>query len=49
MINNVTIINKTNNHISPQFIEHRKTMTYIIRNPGHGWGHVQTTDDTSGQ
>jgi hypothetical protein len=26
MINNYTNINKTNNHISPQIIEHKKTM-----------------------
>ena len=33
MVNNSTDINKTNNHLSPQLIEHKnKNMTYDIGN-----------------
>ena len=34
MVFNSTNINKTNDHISPQIIEHKKLITYDIRNPG---------------
>jgi hypothetical protein len=35
-VNNSTNINKTNNHLSPQLTEHKKTMTYGIGNLGPG-------------
>jgi hypothetical protein len=38
MVNNSTNINKTNNYLSPQIIEHIKTMTYGTRNPDSGLG-----------
>jgi hypothetical protein len=41
MVNNSTNINKTNNHFSPQSIEHKKTTTYGIDNLGPGNGHDQ--------
>ena len=34
MVNNFNNINKTNNHISPQIIEHKKTTSYNVGNPG---------------
>jgi len=34
MVINSTNINKTNNHLSPQIIEHNKTTTYGDANPG---------------
>jgi len=37
MVNNFTNINKTNNHSSPQLIQHKKTTTYDVRNPGPGF------------
>jgi hypothetical protein len=38
MVSNSTNINKTNNHLSPQTIEHKKkTMTYGIGNPVLVW------------
>jgi len=40
MVNNSTNINKANNDLSPQIIEHKKTMTYD-RNPGPGLGQAQ--------
>jgi len=33
MVNNSTNINKMNNHLSPQIIEHKKIMTYDVGNP----------------
>ena len=36
MVNNN--INKTNNHSSPQLIQHKKTTTYAIVNQGPGFG-----------
>ena len=42
MVNNSNNINKTNNHLSIQIIEHKKnTMTYGIGNIGPGLGQVQ--------
>ena len=35
MINNSTNIDKTNNKLSRQIIEHKTTMTYGIWNPCH--------------
>jgi hypothetical protein len=41
MVNNSTIINKRNNHLSPQINEHKKkTMIYDIGNPGVGLGQL---------
>ena len=34
LINNSTIISKTNVYLSPQIIEHKKGSTYDIENPG---------------
>jgi len=35
----LSTINKTNNHISPQIIEHkRRTLTYVVVNPCFGLG-----------
>jgi hypothetical protein len=36
MVNNFTIINKINNHLSPQTIERKKTTAYDFRNPDPG-------------
>ena len=41
MVNNSTNINKTNNNLSPQLIQHKKTMTYDVRNPGKGLEQAQ--------
>jgi hypothetical protein len=42
MVNNFTNINKTNNHLSPQSIEHKKkTMIYDVGNPGPSLGQAQ--------
>ena len=44
MVNNSTIIIKTNNHLLPQLIEHnikKNTMTYDIGYPGPGFGQAQ--------
>jgi len=43
MVNNSTNINKTNNYLSPQFIEHlkKKTTTYDIGNPSPGLEQTQ--------
>ena len=42
MVNNSTNINQTNDHLSPQFIEHKKKATvYNIGNPGHGMEQAQ--------
>ena len=38
MINNPTNINKTNNHLSSQVIEHKNTTVYGIENPGPDLG-----------
>jgi hypothetical protein len=40
MANITTNINKTNNHLLPQTIEHKKTKTYGVRNPGPGFRHA---------
>jgi hypothetical protein len=40
-VNNSTNINKTNNHLSPQLTEHKKTMTYGIGNLGPGLWQTQ--------
>jgi hypothetical protein len=37
MVNNLTNINKTNNNLSPQLIEHKEATIYADRNPGHGY------------
>jgi len=43
MVNNLININKTNNHLSLQIIEHKKkTTTYNIGNPGSDLGQAQT-------
>jgi len=34
MLNNPTNNNKTNNHLSPQTTEHKKTTAYGVRNAG---------------
>ena len=34
LVNNATSINKGNKQLSPKITEHRKTMTYGVRNPG---------------
>jgi hypothetical protein len=41
MVNNATNINKTQNHISSQPIEHKKTTTYDVGNSGPGLGQAQ--------
>jgi hypothetical protein len=42
MVNNSNNINKTNNHLSTQNIEHKKkTITYGIGNSGPGLGQAQ--------
>ena len=38
MANNFTYINKTNNRLWPQTIEHKKITTYVNENPGLGTG-----------
>jgi len=38
MANNSTNTNKTNDNLSPQTIEHKKTMTYGIGNSCPGFG-----------
>jgi len=38
MENNAFNINKTNNQLSPQTIEHKRNMTYDLGNPGIGFG-----------
>ena len=38
LVDNSINIKKTNNHLSPQAIGHRKTMTCGVRNPGPGLG-----------
>jgi hypothetical protein len=40
MVNNSTNINK-NEHSSPKFIEHKKTMKYDARNSGHSLAQAQ--------
>jgi hypothetical protein len=40
IVNNFTNINKTNNNLSPEIIEHKKN-TLGIRNAGPGWGLAQ--------
>ena len=39
MVNNSTNINKANNHLSLQIIDHNKLRPeyYAVENPGHGW------------
>ena len=41
MVKNPSNINKTNNYISPQIIEHKKTTTYDVGNPRPGMGQTQ--------
>ena len=42
MVNNSTYINKTNNHLPPQTIDHqKKPMTFGVRNPGICLGRAQ--------
>ena len=41
MVNNLTNINKMNNGLSPQPINHKKTTTYDIEKPGHVSGQAQ--------
>jgi hypothetical protein len=41
MVNHSTNINKTNNQLSRQFIEHKKTITYDVGNPAPGFGQAQ--------
>jgi len=38
MENNASNINKTNNQLSPQTIEHKRNITYDLGNPGTGFG-----------
>jgi ribosomal protein L18 len=46
MVNNSNNINKTNNHISPQIIEHKKDhdIIYVDGNPGSGLGQAHKYD-----
>ena len=43
MVNNPTSTNKTNNHLSPLIIKHKKkkTTTYDVGNPGPGLKQAQ--------
>jgi hypothetical protein len=41
---NSTNISKTNNQLSTELIEHKKTTTCDIENPDHGLGQAQTCD-----
>ena len=41
MVNNSNNINKTNNDLSPQIIEHKQTLTYDVENPGLALEHAQ--------
>jgi hypothetical protein len=41
MVNNSSNINKTNNHLSPQIINPKKTTTYEVGNPGPFLGQTQ--------
>ena len=41
MVNNSTKINITNNDLSPQTTEHKKTMAYVVGNPNPGLGQAQ--------
>ena len=41
LISNSTNINKTNNHLSPQIINPKKTTTYEVGNPGPFLGQTQ--------
>jgi len=36
IVNNSTNINKTNNHLPPQIIKHKKTTSFSVGNPGPG-------------
>jgi hypothetical protein len=38
MVNNSTNINKTNNHLSPQLTEHKKTTKYDVEHRGPALG-----------
>ena len=44
MVNNSTNINKTNNYISPQIIEHTKKTTTNTYDPGPGLRQLQICD-----
>jgi len=37
MVSNSANIDKTNNHLSPQIVEHKMTVTYVHGNPGLDW------------
>ena len=41
MVNHSTNFNKTNKHFSPQIIQHIKTMTNNVGNPGPVLGHTE--------
>ena len=41
MIKMSTNINKTNDHVSPQIIEHIKIQTFVIEKPGSGLGQAE--------
>ena len=40
-VNNSNNINKTNSHLSPQIIEHKKATTYNVGDPDPGLEQVQ--------
>jgi hypothetical protein len=41
MVHNSTNINKWNIHLSPQTIEHKKTIAYVFRSPGLSFRQAQ--------
>jgi hypothetical protein len=41
MVNNFTNINKTNNHLSPKLIVHKKIMTYDVGDASLGLGQAR--------
>jgi hypothetical protein len=41
IVNNVTNINKTNNHLPPHPIEHKNTTALDVRNPGPSLKHAR--------
>jgi hypothetical protein len=41
MVNNPTNINKTNSHLSPKIIDHKRTTTDVYGNPELGVGQPQ--------
>ena len=40
MVTNATNINKTNNYLSPELTEEKKTTVYDVGNPGPALGHA---------